>query len=319
MFSKVIGVGSYLPSKIVTNFDLEKRVETSNDWIVERTGIKERHIADENEFTSTLGFNAAKEAISMAGISVDDIDMVVLATTTPDNVFPSTAAKIQGMLGMKRGFAFDVQAVCSGFLYALSTADNAIRTGQAKTALVIGSETISRLVDDMDRNTCILFGDGAGAMVLRATDDKEGSRVFGTVLKSDGRFYDALYVDGGVSTTRSSGFIKMNGKEVFKHAVNNMADAVTEVMETNNVGISDIDWIVPHQANIRIISGVAKKLNLKDEQVIVTVESQANTSAASIPLAFALSVKQGKIKKGDMIVAPAMGGGFTWGATLIRW
>ncbi|OPZ79339.1 MAG: 3-oxoacyl-(acyl-carrier-protein) synthase 3 [Alphaproteobacteria bacterium ADurb.Bin438] len=318
MFSEIIGVGSYLPERIVTNFDLEKEVETSDEWIVERTGIKQRHFAADNELTSTLAYNAAMEAIKDAGVNVDEIDMVVLATTTPDNVFPSTATKVQGMLGIHQGFAFDVQAVCSGFLYGLSCADNAIRNGQAKVALVIGAETFTRLLDNTDRNTYVLFGDGAGAVVLRATEN-EDSHIVQTVLKSDGRFYDALYVDGGVSTTRSSGFVKMNGKEVFKHAVTNMSSAVNEILENHKVTSDDINWIVPHQANMRIISGVAKKLGLEDEKVIVTVDGHANTSAASIPLALTSGVKSGKIKKNDYVILTAMGGGFTWGASLIKW
>ncbi len=318
----IAGCGSYLPKQIVTNHDLAKRgVETSHEWIVQRTGIEQRHIAEEGEYTSDLAIKAAEDALQNAGMTIDDIDMIVVGTTTPDNVFPSVAARVQGKMGMKRGFAFDVQAVCSGFVYALTQADNAIKVGQVKTALVIGAETLSRLMDWKDRTTCVLFGDGAGAVVLKAEEGKGDSSdrgIISTHLHSDGTQYDNLYVDGGVGSTGTFGHIRMNGKEVFRHAVNRLSEVADEALEANNLTNESVDWLVPHQANLRIIKGLAKKLDLPQERVVLTIQKHANTSAASIPLALSTAVKDGRIQKGQLIMINAMGGGFTWGAALIR-
>ncbi len=320
--SVVLGCGSYLPGKILTNYDLAKMVDTSDDWIVERTGIKVRHLAREDETTSDLALEAANRAIRNAGIAVNDIDIIVVATTTPDETFPSTATKVQAGLNMLGGAAFDIQAVCSGFIYAMSVADAMIRSGQAKTILVIGAETMSRLLDWTDRGTCVLFGDGAGAVVLQAREGDGSNRdrgVLVTKIFSDGRLHDLLYVDGGVSTTGTAGHLRMQGKEVFKHAVTNIAAAIEAAAKAAGVALSEIDWFVPHQANQRILAGTARKLGIDPGRVISTVAEHGNTSAASVPLALATAVEDGRIKRGHLILMEAMGGGFTWGATLLRW
>lgn len=320
--SAVVGCGSYLPANIVTNDDLAKRVETSDEWITRRTGIKRRHIAAADEKTSDLATAAARAALTEAKLSANDIDVIIVATTTPDNTFPSTATKVQANLGLSHGFAFDVQAVCSGFVYALAVADNFIRLGQAKRALVIGAETFSRLLDWNDRVTCVLFGDGAGAVVLEATEgkgDKTDRGVLSTHLHSDGQHYDLLCTDGGPGSTGTTGHVQMQGQEVFRHAVTNLAEVVDEVLVANNLTPDEIDWLVPHQANLRIIESTAKKLNMSPERVVMTVADHANTSAASIPLALATAAKDGRLKRGQLVLLDAMGGGFTWGAAAIRW
>lgn len=319
--SQVIGCGAYLPERIVTNDEMTRCVDTTDEWIVERTGIRERRVAADGEKTSDLAYVAAREALDDAGIDAAEIDMIVLATATPDNTFPSTATRVQHMLGMSRGFAFDVQAVCSGFVYALSVADNFIKSGQARTALVIGAETFSRILDKTDRSTFVLFGDGAGAVVLKAAEgrgDVSDRGILSTHLHSDGRYYDMLYVDGGPSSTQTTGYLRMEGREVFRHAVTNLAAVAKEVLVSNGIQASDIDWLVPHQANSRIIEGTARKLKLSMDQVIMTVDKQANTSAASIPLALAGAVHDGKILPNQLILLESMGGGFTWGACLLR-
>lgn len=320
--SIVIGCGSYLPKQIITNQELAKRVDTSDEWVTRRTGIKQRHIAAENEKTSDLATEAARDALQNAGLEANDIDVIVIATTTPDNTFPSTATKVQANLELTHGFAFDVQAVCSGFVYALAIADNFIRLGQARRALVIGAETFSRLLDWTDRTTCVLFGDGAGAVVLEAASgkgDKTDRGILSTHLHSDGRYYNLLYVDGGPSSTQQTGTVKMEGQEVFRHAVHCLSDVVDEVLAANNLIADEIDWLVPHQANQRIIDGTAKKLGMSPERVVKTVAEHANTSAASIPLALALAARDGRLKPGQLVLLDAMGGGFTWGAAAIRW
>lgn len=321
--SVILGCGGFLPAQIVTNDDLVARgIDTTDEWIVQRTGIKQRHVAAEGECTSDLAVRAAREALTHAGVSADEVDMIVVATTTPDNIFPSTATRVQAKLGLKRGFAFDVQAVCSGFVYALATADNFIRAGQAKTALVIGAETLSRLIDWNDRGTCFLFGDGAGAVVLQAAEGKgdlTDRGVLSTHLHADGEQYDRLYVDGGPGSTGTCGHIHMDGQEVFRHAVTRLAEVVDETLRANNLAPGSIDWLVPHQANRRIIDGIAKRLHLPAEQVVVTISKHANTSAASIPLALTEAVKDGRIKRGQLLMLDTMGGGFTWGAALVRW
>jgi len=324
--SRVLGSGSCLPARIVTNDDLAQRLDTDDVWIRQRTGIRQRHIAADDELTSTLGLRAAQSALARAGLSPESVDLLVCATSTPDETFPATATRIQAGLGMTHGAAFDVQAVCSGFLYALSMADNMLRLGQAKRALVIGAETFSRILDWEDRGTCVLFGDGAGALLLEATpvddgadDGAEVRGVLSTHLFSDGRHHDALYVDGGPGSTRTTGHLRMEGREVFKHAVIKMAEAIDIALEKNGMTPGDIDWMVPHQANLRIIEAMAKRLNLPMEQVIVTVDRHANTSAASIPLALHEGSSDGRIKAGDLVLLEAMGGGFTWGSALIRW
>ncbi|MEC7735146.1 MAG: beta-ketoacyl-ACP synthase III [Pseudomonadota bacterium] len=317
--SKIIGVGAYLPERIVTNDDLSKNIDTDDKWISERTGIKERRIANDSETTSSLGIEAAKKAINNAGISRDDIDLIILATATPDNTFPATATSIQAGLGINRGYAYDVQAVCSGFVFALEIADNSLRLGKSKNALVIGSETFSRILDWKDRSTCVLFGDGAGAVVLQSTDSNSTRGILSNHLHSDGNYKDMLYVDGGPSTSNNVGFLRMDGQGVFKHAVKNISGSILEALKQNNITIDDIDWFIPHQANSRILDAVAKKVDLKSEKIIVTVDKHANTSAASIPLALNEAVELGKINEGDIILLAAMGGGFTWGSSLIRW
>lgn len=320
--SIIQGCGSYLPAHVMTNEDLTKIVDTSDEWITERTGIKSRHIAAEGETTSDLAYNAAVAALEHAGVTVDELDLIVLATATPDNTFPATATKVQARLGMKRGAAFDVQAVCSGFVYALSVADNFIKAGQARTVLVIGAETFSRILDWTDRTTCVLFGDGAGAVVLRAQEGQGRSAdqgILSTHLHSDGCHHDLLYVDGGPSSTQTVGHLRMRGQEVFKHAVVNLADVVREALSANDMQPSDLDWLVPHQANRRIIEGTGRKLKLDPSRVVVTVDRHGNTSAASIPLALAEAVHDGRIKRGDVVLLEAMGGGFTWGGALVRY
>ena len=320
--SVIIGSGAYLPERVVTNAELAKQVDTTDEWIRQRTGIGQRHIAAEGEMTSDLALAASKRAIGSAGISVSDIDMIVLATATPDATFPSTATRVQAELGMVRGAAFDVQAVCTGFIYALNVADNFIRVGQAKTILVIGAETFSRILDWNDRTTCVLFGDGAGAVVLHAQEGEGTNRDRGILsnhIHSDGRHRDLLYVDGGPSSTKTVGHLKMVGRDVFRHAVTNMAAVLGEALEYNGLSPSDIDWLVPHQANRRILDSTAQKLRLDEKKIVVTVERHANTSAASIPLALAEAVDDGRIQAGDVVAMEAMGGGFTWGASIIRW
>jgi 3-oxoacyl-[acyl-carrier-protein] synthase III len=320
--SHVIGCGSYLPANIVTNAELASRMETSDEWIRTRTGIRQRHIAAPGEKTSDLAVEAARAAMADAGASADDIDLVICATTTPDETFPAVATMIQSRIGMTRGAAFDVQAVCSGFIYALAIADNFIKAGQARTVLVVGAETMSRLVDWNDRGTCVLFGDGAGALLLNAGEGAGTAAdrgVLNTRLFSDGRLHDLLYVDGGPSTSQTTGFLRMQGKEVFRHAVANIAAAIEASAEASGVAIADIDWFVPHQANQRILDGTAKRLHIDPVKVISTVALHGNTSAASVPLALATAVAEGRIKQGQLVLLEAMGGGLTWGASLLRW
>ena len=316
--SCVTGVGSALPKRIMTNDDISKVVDTSNEWIVERTGIHARHIAGDGETTRTLAVEAAQKAMAAAGLTADDIDLIVLATSTPDNTFPATATLVQNDLGIRHGAAFDVQAVCSGFVYALVTADALIKTGSAKHALVIGSETFSRILDWTDRTTCVLFGDGAGAFVLSATEGDGSKGVLASKLRADGRYNDKLYVDGGPSTTKTVGHLRMEGREVFKHAVTNIASVMDQVMKQANVLPQDIDWFVPHQANRRILEGTARKLGISEDRIVLTLDKHGNTSAASIPLAFDVAVKDGRIRPGQLVLLEAMGGGFTWGAALVR-
>ena len=319
--SQIIGTGSYLPARIVTNDELAQRVDTSDEWIQQRSGIRQRHVAAEGETTADLATAAAVKALEAAGITAQELDLIILATTTPDDTFPSTATKVQARLGMHRGAAFDVQAVCSGFVYALAIADNFIKAGQAKTILVIGAETFTRILDWEDRTTCVLFGDGAGAVVLRAAEGTGAVTdrgILSTHLHSDGRERDILYVDGGPSTTQTVGHVRMAGKEVFRHAVTNLAGVVTEALAANGLDASAIDWLVPHQANRRILDATAKKLSLPVERVVVTLDRHANTSAASVPLALDEAVRDGRIKPGHLILVEAMGGGLTWGSALIR-
>jgi 3-oxoacyl-[acyl-carrier-protein] synthase-3 len=320
--SRLLGTGSALPRQVVTNADLAERVDTSDEWIVERTGIRQRYIAGEDETTATLATAAARAALADAGVDAASIGLIVLATATPDNTFPATATKVQAALGCTGGIAFDVAAVCSGFLYALATADSLLRTGMAKRALVIGAETFSRILDWEDRTTCVLFGDGAGAVVLEAPSGdaagKDAPGIIATRLHADGSCHDMLYVDGGPSTTQTTGHVRMKGREVFRHAVVNLSDVLKEVIEEAGISVDEIDWVVPHQANARILDATAKKLGIAPEKVIVTVHTHANTSAASVPLALDVARKDGRIKPGDLVMLEAMGGGFTWGASLIR-
>lgn len=316
--NRIIGVGAYLPGRVVTNHDLSKIVDTSDEWIVQRTGIHERRFVEDGETTSDMALAAARAALAHAGVPAGEVDLIILATTTPDQTFPATAVKVQAALGLTRGCAFDIQAVCSGFIYALSVADAMMRNGAARTALVIGAEAFSRLLDFEDRATCVLFGDGAGAAVLRA-DESGKAGILSTHLHSDGRHADMLYVDGGPSSTGTVGHVRMNGREVFKHAVVNLAQVVDEALAANGLTYGDIDWLVPHQANRRIIDATAKKLGLPPERVVLTVDHHANTSAASVPLALTEAVSQGRIAEGDLVLLEAMGGGFTWGAALVRW
>ena len=313
----VAGVGSALPRRKVSNAELAKTVDTTDEWIVERTGIRNRHIADAGETTATLAHDAAVKALEHAGMAAGEIDLIVLATATPDQTFPSSATKVQAMLGINDCIAFDVHAVCTGFLYALTVADSMIRSGSANTALVIGSETFSRILDWEDRTTCVLFGDGAGAMVLKAEDSERG--ILSTRLHADGRHNELLFVDGGPSTTQTVGKLRMKGREVFRHAVVNLADVLNEVLGDAGIDAAEVDWVVPHQANARILDATARKLGLPIEKVVVTVDNHANTSAASVPLAFDAAVRDGRIKRGDTIVLEAMGGGFTWGAAVLRY
>jgi len=313
----IAGTGSALPRRRVTNADLAETVDTSDEWIVERTGIRSRYIAGDGETTSSLATDAARRAIEAAGIAAADIGLIILATATPDQTFPASATIVQTALGIDDCIAFDVQAVCSGFLYAISVADSMIRSGAASTALVIGAETFSRIIDWEDRATCVLFGDGAGAVVMRAEDGPRG--ILATKLHADGRHNQLLYVDGGPSTTQTVGKLRMKGQEVFRHAVTNLSNVLREVMEAAGLTAADIDWVVPHQANRRILDATARKLGLPPERVIVTVDEHANTSAASVPLALDVAVRDGRIKRGDLLVLEAMGGGFTWGAAAIRY
>ncbi len=320
--SVVRGIGSALPRRIMDNADFESLVETSDEWIAQRTGIRQRHIAADDETTASLGEVAARAALDNAGLTTDDIDMIILATSTPNNTFPATAVEIQNRLGMRHGFAFDMKAVCSGFVYAVTAADLYIKGGLARRVLVIGSETFSRILDWTDRSTCVLFGDGAGALVLEA-EKGEGTiadrGVLAASLRSDGVHKDKLYVDGGPSTTGTVGHLKMEGREVFKHAVGMITDVIEDVFAQTGVSAEALDWFVPHQANKRIIDASAKKLNIAEEKAVVTVHMHGNTSAASVPLALSVAVSDGRIKHGDLVMLEAMGGGFTWGAVLVRW
>ena len=313
----VRGCGSYLPQRVLTNAELARKVDTSDQWIVERTGIRSRYVAGEGETTASLAADAARRALEYAGIEATDIDLIVLATATPDQTFPSSATKVQATLGINDCVAFDVHAVCTGFLYALSVADSMLRSGNANKALVIGAETFSRILDWEDRATCVLFGDGAGALVLNAEEGESG--ILATKLHADGRHNDLLFVDGGPSTTGTVGKLRMKGREVFRHAVVNLAGVLNEVLADAGLTAADVDWVVPHQANARILDATAKKLGLPSEKVVVTVDQHANTSAASVPLALDTAVKDGRIKRGDLVVLEAMGGGFTWGAAALRY
>lgn len=317
--SVIAGTGSALPVRCVTNAELAQRVDTSDEWIVERTGIRQRHIAGQGETTATLGADAARAAIEAAGLAPGDIGLIVLATATPDNTFPATATKVQALLGIPDCIAFDVAAVCSGFLYALGVADSMLRAGAARHALVIGAETMSRILDWEDRATCVLFGDGAGAVVLSASEQGDGRGILATQLHADGRHGPMLYVDGGPSTTQTVGHLRMQGREVFRHAVTNLSAVMGEVLAEAGVEPGDIDWVVPHQANARIIDATARKLGLPPERIVLTVDRHANTSAASVPLALDEAVRDGRIQRGQLIVLEAMGGGFTWGASLVRY
>jgi 3-oxoacyl-[acyl-carrier-protein] synthase III len=317
--SQAAGTGGYLPERIVTNDELAARLDTSDAWIRQRTGIAERRIAAPGELTSDLAYEAARRALERAGMSGGDLDLIVLATATPDQTFPATAVKVQARLGMKRGAAFDVQAVCSGFIFALAVADNALRLGQARTALVIGAETFSRILDWQDRGTCVLFGDGAGALALRAVPETSSRGILSTHLHSDGRQHEILYVDGGPSSTGAAGFLRMEGREVFRQAVAHLAAVVDEALAANGLTGADIDWLVPHQANTRIIEAVGRRLGLGADRTVVTIERHANTSAASIPLALDEAVRDGRIRPGHLVLMEALGGGLTWGAGVVRW
>lgn len=316
--SVILGVGSALPKRQVTNAELAQTVDTTDEWIVERTGIRARYIASEGETTATLAYDAAIAALAHAGIDASEIGLIVLATATPDQTFPSSATKVQAMLGINDCVAFDVHAVCTGFLYALTVADSMIRSGSADKALVIGAETFSRILDWDDRGTCVLFGDGAGALVLAVEDNSERG-ILATKLHADGRHNDLLYVDGGPATTGTVGKLRMKGREVFRHAVVNLAEVMNEVLSDAGLDADEVDWVVPHQANARILDATARKLGLPAEKIVVTVDRHANTSAASVPLALDAAVKDGRIKRGDLVVLEAMGGGFTWGAAVLRY
>ncbi|MDJ0513576.1 MAG: beta-ketoacyl-ACP synthase III [Methyloceanibacter sp.] len=320
--SVVKGVGGYLPDRIVTNEDLTATMDTSDEWIVARTGIRERRIVADGELTSSMAIEAAKRALEDAQVDATDIDLIVLATSTPDQTFPATAVTVQAELGITDGAAFDMQAVCSGFVFALATADNYLLSGQFKRALVIGSEAFSRILDWEDRSTCVLFGDGAGALVVEAQKPNGAlveRGVLATTLRSDGRYRDKLYVDGGPSSTGTVGYLRMDGPEVFRHAVTKISDVILETLEKAGYTPADIDWFVPHQANKRILDGAARRLGLERERLVMTVDKHANTSAASIPLALMTACTDGRIKEGDLVLLEAMGGGFTWGSLLIRW
>ena len=319
--SQIIGFGSYLPKKIVTNDDLAKKLNTSDDWIRQRTGIEQRHIAADDELTSDIATNAARTALKDAGLEADAVDLIILATATPDNTFPATATRVQSNLGVRRGAAFDVQAVCAGYVYALAMADNMIRLSQAETAVVIGAEVFSRILDWDDRGTCVLFGDGAGACVLRGAEvggTNADTGILSTHIHSDGDYYDMLYVDGGPSTTGTSGYLRMEGKEVFRHAVQRMSEVVTAALDHNDLSVDQLDWLIPHQANKRIMDSIAKKLTLPDDKIVVTVDRQANTSAATIPLALAEARTDGRLQPGQLVALTALGGGFAWGSALFR-
>ena len=314
----IVGSGAYLPKKILTNYDLSKKIDTSDEWITSRTGIKERHIADKNQLNSDLAFEAAKRAIKNSKIKASNVDLIIVATSTPDNTFPSTATKVQAKLGIKKGFAFDIQAACTGFIYALSIADNYLSNNQATFALVIGSEIFSRILDWKDRSTCVLFGDGAGAIILGKQKKNKKSRIISTELYSDGRFYNLLYVDGGVSLNQKAGYLKMNGKEVFKHAITKLVKIVKLNLKKNNLKINDIDWIIPHQANKRIMVSTAKKLKIPFNKFLMTIENHANTSSASIPLTLDFAISKKIIKRNQLILFEAIGGGLTWGCSLLK-
>ena len=319
--SQIIGFGSYLPKKIVTNDDLAKKLNTSDEWIRQRTGIAQRHIAADDELTSDIATNAARTALKDAGLEADAVDLIILATATPDNTFPATATRVQSNLGVRRGAAFDVQAVCAGYVYALAMADNMIRLSQAETAVVIGAEVFSRILDWGDRGTCVLFGDGAGACVLRGAEvggTNADTGILSTHIHSDGDYYDMLYVDGGPSTTGTSGYLRMEGKEVFRHAVQRMSEVVTAALDHNDLSVDQLDWLIPHQANKRIMDSIAKKLTLPDDKIVVTVDRQANTSAATIPLALAEARTDGRLQPGQLVALTALGGGFAWGSALLR-
>ncbi len=320
--SVIRGVGAYLPQRRMTNEDLSKIVDTTDEWIVERTGIKARHIAAENEKTSDLGIHAARQALERSGLKPSDIDLIICATATPDRTFPATAVRIQHQLGIDHGAAFDVQAVCSGFVFGLTTADNFLKAGQFKRALVVGAETFSRILDWNDRTTCVLFGDGAGAVVLEA-EAQSGTRddrgILATRIRSDGKYEDLLYVDGGPGSNRKTGYLRMNGREVFRHAVTKISGVIEETLIETGYSASEIDLFVPHQANARILDGIARKLKVSPEKIVMTLPQQGNTSAASIPLALNHAWEAGRIKPGNLVLMEAMGGGFTWGAVLARW
>ncbi len=320
--SVVRGVGEALPRRAVSNAELEGMVDTSDEWIVQRTGIRQRYVAAEDETTASLGEAAARMALANAGLTVADLDAIILATSTPNNTFPATAVEIQHRLGMRHGFAFDLQAVCSGFVYAVAVADMHIRSGAARRVLVIGSETFSRILDWQDRTTCVLFGDGAGAMILEAAEGEgtvDDRGILAAALRSDGAHKDKLYVDGGPSTTGTVGHLRMQGREVFKHAVGMITDVVERVFESTGLTVNELDWFVPHQANLRIIDASAKKLGIAEEKIVITVDRHGNTSAASVPLALSAAIADGRIREGDLVLLEAMGGGFTWGAVLLRW
>jgi len=320
--SVIRGVGAHLPKRILTNDDLAKIVDTTDEWIVERSGIRQRHIAGDDELTSDLGIAAARQALVRSGIDPIEIDLVICATATPDKTFPATAVRIQHGLGITKGAAFDVQAVCSGFVYAMTIADNFLRTGQFKRALVIGAETFSRILDWTDRSTCVLFGDGAGAVVLEA-QPQHGSRddrgILSTLIRSDGRYEDMLYVDGGPGSTKTVGHLRMNGREVFRHAVQKISGVIEETLVATGYAADEIDLYVPHQANARILDGIAKKLGVSPDKIMMTLSRHGNTSAASIPLALAAAVEEHRVREGQLVLMEAMGGGFTWGAVLARW
>ena len=318
--SFIRGTGSYLPAKVLTNDDMSQMVDTTNEWIIERTGITRRHVAADDEVTSDIAVGAAKQALEAAGMNASDVDLIVLATTTPDRTFPATATAVQAKLGIEQGAAFDVQAVCSGFLFALATADSILKQGLFNTALVIGAETFTRILDWSDRGTCVLFGDGGGAVVLQ-TEEWDGAEDAGVIthhIRTDGTKSDLLYVDGGVSSTGTIGHVRMEGNKVFRHAVANISSAIQAVLDETGLSSEEIDWFVPHQANKRILDAVAKRMNIDDEKVVITVDQHANTSAASIPLALDYAVRSGRAKPGDLILSEAMGGGFSWGASLFR-
>lgn len=320
--ARIIGTGSYLPARVLSNAELAAKVDTSDEWIVERTGIRQRHVVAAGEFTSDLATAAAQRALESAGLSADDIDLIIVATATPDQTFPACATVVQHKLGMTHGVAFDIAAVCSGFLYALTVANAMLTSGAHRTALVIGAETFSHLLDWEDRTTCVLFGDGAGAVVLRAetgTGTSADRGILATRLHSDGRYNDLLYVDGGPGSTGTTGKLRMKGKEVFRHAVTNLASVMTETLDAAGLDAADVAWVVPHQANLRILEATARKLGLPISRVVVTVDAHANTSAASVPLALDTAVRDGRIQPGDLLLLEAMGGGFTWGAAAVRW